>query len=280
MLANGPGETGAADARPGQAAAKKKPSAGSRGSARGSMGSGRAAGRPVRRTNLSAAIANRISAQIAQGRLVPGSRLQSERELSDLYGVGRSSIREAIKALESRGLVEGRQGEGRFVRAQDVAGLVNTPSGPVSLSTRDVEQLYEARKIVEPGMAALAAQRSSTRELAAMQRLLDRHQQQVEAGRYGSAEDTVFHMRLAAMADNPLLARLLEAVLQVLDAVRESAFLSARGLRYTLAGHREILYALESGDAATARQTMLDHLDRAQQVAVTMLSTPEDTAHC
>ena len=116
---------------------------------------------PVRRTNLSAAIADRIAENIAQGKLPAGSRLQSERELSDLFGVGRSSIREAIKALESRGLVEGRQGEGRFVRAQDLSGLVQPPAGPLSVTEREVAQLYEARRIVEPAMAGLAAERAS-----------------------------------------------------------------------------------------------------------------------
>lgn len=224
--------------------------------------------RPVRRTNLSAAIAERIADQITQGKLPPGSRLQSERELSDLFGVGRSSIREAIKALESRGLVEGRQGEGRFVRAQHVAGLVQAPSGPVAVSEREVEQLYEARKIVEPGMAALAAERATSRDLAVARRLLDRHEERVVAGRYGGLEDSAFHARLAAMADNPLLARLLEAILQVLHATREPALRSAQGLHFSLDGHWEVLRAVEARDPAAAHAAMLAHLGRAQSLAV------------
>jgi GntR family transcriptional repressor for pyruvate dehydrogenase complex len=224
--------------------------------------------RPVRRTNLSAAIAERIAEQITQGKLPPGSRLQSERELSDLFGVGRSSIREAIKALESRGLVEGRQGEGRFVRAQDVAGLVQSPAGPVSVTQREVEQLYEARKIVEPGMAALAAQRASARELAAARRLLERHEERVAAGKYGGLEDSAFHARLAGMADNPLLARLLEAILQVLHATREPALRSAQGLQFSLAGHWDVLRAIEAHDVDAASAAMLAHLGRAQTLAV------------
>jgi GntR family transcriptional repressor for pyruvate dehydrogenase complex len=227
-----------------------------------------AAVRPVRRTNLSAAIADRIAEQIALGKLQPGCRLQSERELSDLFGVGRSSVREAIKALESRGVVEGRQGEGRFVRAQDVSGMVRALTGPVSVSEREVEQLYEARGIVEPGMAALAAQRAGGREVASVRRLLDKHEERVECGRYGGADDTLFHMKLAAMADNPLLARLLEGILAVLHATREPALRSAPGLSISLAGHWEVVRAIESHDPDAARNAMTVHLGRARQLAV------------
>ncbi len=223
---------------------------------------------PVRRTNLSAAIADRIAENIAQGKLPAGSRLQSERELSDLFGVGRSSIREAIKTLESRGLVEGRQGEGRFVRAQDLSGLVQPPAGPLSVTEREVAQLYEARAIIEPGMAALAAERAQRRDLAATRRLLERHEERVGSGSYGGAEDTAFHLRVAAMAENPLLARLLEAVLQALHAIREPALRTAPSLQLSLEGHWRVLEALEAHDAAAAHEAALAHLNRSRQLAL------------
>jgi len=224
--------------------------------------------RPVRRTNLSAEIADRIAEQIAIGKLNAGCRLQSERELSGRFGVGRSSIREAIKSLESRGLVEGRQGEGRFVRAQEVSGLIHAPSGPVSVTEREMQQLYEARSIVEPGMSALAAERASARDLAAARRLLERHELKVRDGKYGGTDDNAFHMKLAAMADSPLLARLLEAILEILHAAREPALRSAHGLHISLAGHWDVLHAVEAHDPDAARQATLVHLDRAQQLAV------------
>lgn len=233
--------------------------------------------RPVRRTNLSAAIADRIAEQIALGKLQAGSRLQSERELSDLFSVGRSSIREAIKSLESRGLVEGRQGEGRFVRAQEVSGLIQPPAGPLSVSEREMQQLYEARGIVEPGMAALAAERALTRDLTAARRLLERHEARVHDGNYGGADDNAFHLKVAAMANNPLLARLLGAVLDVLHAAREPALRSAQGLRISLAGHWDVLRALEAQDPEAARQAMLVHLGRARQLAVDVVRSQDSS---
>lgn len=227
--------------------------------------------RPVRRVNLSSEIAGRIAGQIERGDLPPGSRLQSERELSDLFQVGRSSIREAIKALESRGLVEGRQGEGRFVRALDLSGIVRTPAGPVAVSESEIRQLYEARLIVEPGMAILAAQRAQRRDLAAAARMLDRHQALLERGAYGGSEDNVFHLHLAAAADNPLLAKLLEAVLHVLHAHREPALRSGPNRLLTLDGHRAILAAIEARDPGGARDAMVEHLARARETAVSII---------
>lgn len=239
-----------------------------------------AAIRPVRRVNLSAEIADRIAERIERGELPPGSRLQSERELSDLFRVGRSSVREAIKALESRGLVEGRQGEGRFVRALDLSGIVHTPAGPIAVSEGEIRQLYEARLIVEPGMAILAAQRAKARDLAAARRMLDRHQAQLDRGSYGGVEDNAFHLHLAASAENPLLAKLLAAVLHVLHAQREPALRSGPARPLTLDGHRAILRALEARDPEAARDAMVEHLARARETAVSIiLQRPSPPSH-
>jgi len=227
---------------------------------------------PLRRTNLSAAISDRIAEQIVSGRLSPGSRLESERELCDLYGVGRSSIREAIKALESRGLVEGRQGEGRFVKTPDLSGMVQMPSVPVTVSESEVRYLYEARRIVEPAMCALAAERASSRDLGATRRLLLRHELAITAGNYGGVEDTAFHLKLAAMAGNPLLAHLLEAILQVLHNTREPALHSAGGLQFSLLGHWAVLAAMERRNADEAGQAMVAHLEKAERSALEIVA--------
>jgi GntR family transcriptional repressor for pyruvate dehydrogenase complex len=225
----------------------------------------------LRRVNVSAEIARRIAEQIERGELTPGSRLRSERELSDLYGVGRSTIREAIKTLESRGLVEGRQGEGRFVRALQLSGIVQTPSGPVVVSEQEIRQLYEVRLIVEPAMAALAARRARRRDIVAVQRMLAQHAKLLERGRYGGAEDNAFHLRLAAMAENPLLSRLLEAVLHVLHTHREPALRAGPPRTLSLEGHRAILAAVAAGDAEGARAAMIEHLSRARETAVSII---------
>src|SRR5215208_4748357 len=143
-----------------------------------------AALRPLRRRNLSEEIAAILAEQIARGHLKPGARLRSEREMSEAFAVSRSSVREAIKSLESRGLVEGRQGGGTFVRSQGLEMLVQVPAGPVSVSEAEVQYLYEVRAMLDPGIARLAAQRATAADVAALRRLLERHQRHAAAGRY------------------------------------------------------------------------------------------------
>src|SRR6266545_3601024 len=117
--------------------------------------------RPLRRRNLSHEIAEILGEQIARGELKPGQRLRSERDLSEAFAVSRSSVREAIKSLESRGLVEGRQGGGTFVCQPGLEALVQLPTAPLTVNEAEVLHLFEVREMLEPAMARLAASRAT-----------------------------------------------------------------------------------------------------------------------
>jgi GntR family transcriptional repressor for pyruvate dehydrogenase complex len=229
--------------------------------------------RPLRRRNLSHEIASVLAEQIARGHLKPGERLRSERDLSEAFAVSRSSVREAIKTLESRGLVEGRQGGGTFVRSQGLETLVQVPAGPVSVTEAEVRYLYEVREMLDPGIARLAAERATTADVAALSRLLERHERRVAAGRYGSEEDTQFHLRLARISGNPVLLRLLEGVMRLLAEVREPALRAASnaGVRFSLEAHWQIVRAVESRDPDRAAAAAIDHHERALSTALAVV---------
>jgi GntR family transcriptional repressor for pyruvate dehydrogenase complex len=226
--------------------------------------------RPVRRRNLSQEIAAILAEQIAGGQLKPGERLRSERDLSDAFAVSRSSVREAIKTLESRGLVEGRQGGGTYVRHQSLDTLVQVPTGPVSVTEAEVRALYEVREMLDPGIARLAAERATKADISTLCRMLERHERRAAAGRYTSDDDTRFHLRLATISGNPVLPRLLEGVMRMLAAVREPALRTASnaGMRVSLATHWEIVRAVEAHDAERAAAIALYHHGRAQETAL------------
>jgi GntR family transcriptional repressor for pyruvate dehydrogenase complex len=234
--------------------------------------------RPVRRTNLSSTVADSLAAMIEKGKLRPGERLQPERELSELFQVSRSTIREAFKTLESRGLIEGRQGEGTFVRMQSLERLVQWSGAPISVTAREVVQLYEVRDLIEPGIVALAAERISARDLRTLQRMLDRHEQRIREGRYTSADDSIFHHRLVVATENPVLIRVLDGVMDVLDSVRDAALRAATGLRVSMDGHRAILRALEARDAKAAHLAMAAHLTQARATLLRVLRDQEPAA--
>lgn len=231
---------------------------------------GGAARRPVRRRTVSQELVERLSAEIGRGRLKPGERLRSERDLSVAYDVSRASVREAIRTLESRGLVEGRHGRGTFVRTPSVEALVQIPAGPVPVTEEGVRQLYQVRLLLEPGIVRHAAEQASAADLTGLRRLMEKQEQGSESTRYTSDDDTRFHLALAGLTGNPLLVRLLEGVMTLLAVVREPALkaASASGLRLTLDGHRAITDALEARDADAAEAAMRAHLERAEALAV------------
>lgn len=236
------------------------------------MVSGREPADRVRRT-VARNLEERLAAEIAGGVLRPGQRLPSERTLSEAYAVSRASVREAIRTLESRGLVESHQGRGTFVRPQGLERLVQVPAGPVSVDDRGVLHLFEVRAIVEPGVVRLAAQRARAEDVAALRQMVEQQQALLEAGRYTSADDARFHVRLARVSGNPVMTRLVEGVMRMLGEVREPAR-RASGLPASIAGHWEVLRAIEAADPERAAAAMTAHLNRARDKALLMLRIP------
>src|SRR5438034_8720601 len=111
---------------------------------------------PIKSTRIYEEIVRQVKAMIADGKLKGGDRLPPERDLAEKFVVSRSSVREALRALESLGLVEIRPGEGTFVREVSVESLIE-PLALMMVSQRGaLAELFEARRLLEPGIAALA----------------------------------------------------------------------------------------------------------------------------
>src|SRR4029453_12712716 len=119
---------------------------------------------PIKSTRIYEEIVRQVKAMIAEGRLKGGDRLPPERDLAEKFVVSRTSVREALRALESLGLIEIRPGEGTFVREMSVEWLVE-PLALVMASQREaIGELFEARRVLEPAIAALAAGRATPDE--------------------------------------------------------------------------------------------------------------------
>ena len=116
---------------------------------------------PVKSTRIYEEIVRQIKAMIAEGRLKSGDQLPPERDLAEKFLVSRTSVREALRALESLGLIEIRPGEGTFVREVSVESLIQ-PLALVMASQREaMSELFEARRLLEPLIAGLAATRAT-----------------------------------------------------------------------------------------------------------------------
>ncbi len=214
----------------------------------------------VKRTRIYQDIVAQLKELIAEGKLKPGDQLPSERELSEMFQVSRASVREAIRALESMGFIEIRQGEGTYI-ASSVETLLASVASALLHQRDPLLQVFEARKILEPAIAALAAERATAQEVADLEVILTEQTQQIADGETGVEADTHFHSTLAEAAKNEVLLRLNEAIVDHLRETRERSLQTKGRPPRSLAGHREILAAIGSKDPARAQAAMLDHLE-------------------
>lgn len=216
--------------------------------------------RAVKQKRIYQDIVTQIQQLLADGRLKPGFQLPSERELSELFQVSRASVREAIRALDSMGLVEIRSGEGTYV-----ASTVESVLSPLAFAIRQQRdghrEIFEARRIVEPEIAALAAERANPSEVRRLGAILEEQARQISGGETGVEADSAFHSTLAQAAKNKVFLRLDDAMVQSLREIRERSLQTNGRPARSLAGHQKILKAIQARDPAKARQAMLEHLE-------------------
>jgi GntR family transcriptional regulator, transcriptional repressor for pyruvate dehydrogenase complex len=215
---------------------------------------------PIKSTRIYQEIVRQVKAMIAEGRLKSGDQLPPERDLADKFVVSRTSVREALRALESLGLVEIRPGEGTFVREVSVESLIE-PLALVMVSQREaIAELFEARQMIEPALAALAARRATPEELSEMDRILEAQAKEVAAGRTGLEQDAEFHAAIGAAAHNRAITRIAHAVMDLLRQSREESLNTPGRPTRSHEDHRRVLAAIRGRDEAAARQAMTEHL--------------------
>jgi GntR family transcriptional regulator, transcriptional repressor for pyruvate dehydrogenase complex len=215
---------------------------------------------PIKSTRIYEEIVRQVKTMISEGRLKGGDRLPPERDLAEKFVVSRTSVREALRALESLGLVEIRPGEGTFVREASIDTLVE-PLALLMASQREATgELFEARRLLEPSLAALAASRATPEELQEMERILEEQAREIGAGRTGLAQDAQFHAAIGAAAHNRAITRIAHAVMDLLTQSREDSLNTPGRPTRSHEDHRRILAAVRARDAEAARRAMLEHI--------------------
>ncbi len=221
--------------------------------------------RAIKKTRIYEEIISQITELIAQGKLTSGDQLPSERELCETFKVSRASVREAIRALESTGLVTSRPGEGTFVSAAGVESLIQ-PMASALFQAKDRQiELFEARRLLEPPLASLAAERSSPEDIRRLEEILAQQDREIAAGETGMESDTAFHMAITSTAKNTILMGLMTTIVDLLHQSRAKSLQGHDRPKRSLAKHREILAAIASGDAAWAERAMREHIEAVQE---------------
>lgn len=220
----------------------------------------------VRTSRLYEQIVQQIEESVLKGTLKPGDQLPAERELAQSLGVSRTAVREAVKTLREKGLVEAYSGRGTFI----TDGTTQAARQSFDLMVKVGQQegsphLAELRLILEPGIAALAASRIQEPEIAAMREavaVMDAAQKDPEA--YIEA-DLDFHLALAEAAGNPLILSLIDSIVGLLREQRIRIFNVEGGPERGQLHHKRILEAVERRDAELARSTMRSHLEQVRE---------------
>jgi DNA-binding FadR family transcriptional regulator len=208
-------------------------------------------------------IVEQIERAIFGGRLSSGDRLPPERELVRQFRASRVAVREALRTLEHRGLVDVRHGAsgGHFVREADTGLLRRDLATLLRLGRVSVGQLTEARLLIEPAIARLAAERAAESELKVLAEALEVRALVVARGEHPRLVDIDFHRRLAAAAGNPVHAVLTDALMGVeAEVVVPRIELSAEDNGRVGEAHAAILAAVAARAPQRAQGLMAEHI--------------------
>ena len=219
---------------------------------------------PIARRKTYELVAERLLELISSRRLGPGHVLPPERELVQLYAVGRSSIREALRMLESKGVIRS-QGNGAFAVAEFRNPLDNSLDFLIAVDEVDYGELFEVRRILEGEAAALAATRRRRPQLA----LLDAAVEEMEAGLSSEeqfiAADLRFHLTVAAATRNRVIVHLMDAIRTRLQRSLSSAYHIAGSPERAVEMHRLITESIAARHPEQARQLMQEHVARVER---------------
>jgi GntR family transcriptional repressor for pyruvate dehydrogenase complex len=221
--------------------------------------------RAIKKTRIYEEVVSQVHELIRAGKLKAGDQLPSERELAETFKVSRTSVREALRALEAQGLVISRTGMGTFVADLPIESLV-TPLAKLLIEEKTaLADIFELRKLIEPHIAALAAERATKRDIDRMKKILAKQSEAVSRGETGVEADAQLHFAIGQATQNQALEKLVSGLMEILSHSREESLQTTIRRRASIESHRKILFAIEQHDKAGAQEAMLHHIDRVEE---------------
>lgn len=205
-----------------------------------------------------------IQKQIAEGHIRPGDYLPSEADLAERFGVGRSSIREAMRVLQLLGVVEVIQGRGTYLREPGILPLVLDWS---RISQQGITaEVIEARQFMEVLLAQLAAERATAEDIKTLTGALHYSEATLSSMETNVRAGVDFHLALADAAHNQVLALMYRTIRDVYLEIARRTRRTPEIARDRFRDHEQLLQAIINHDPAAATQTMRAHLDKAYQI--------------
>jgi GntR family transcriptional repressor for pyruvate dehydrogenase complex len=218
-------------------------------------------------------IVEQIELRILSGELNPGDKLPPERELAKQFGVSRTAVREAMKALSLKGMIVVHPGRGTFVTDYTSTTVRHSIDLLVKIGKTDgVSALVEVREILEPEIAALAAIRANEEDLTIMQEAIDAMDEAIDNPDNYIEADLDFHLALAQATNNALIPVLIDSLVDLLREHRIRAASVEGGLERGQTYHKTIIDTIRRKDPDAARDAMRAHLQQVRKEIETALA--------
>jgi GntR family transcriptional repressor for pyruvate dehydrogenase complex len=236
----------------------------------------------IPRVNLSEIVADKIYKDIRDNRLKPGDQLPPHEELCERWGVSRVTLREALKKLDTKGLVEIHQGRGTFVRNYNRDLIENQFEFHSLLGEKTIIQLFEARKVVETALVELVTVRASDKEIDSLDSVLEKMAPTVQEGDHlqFARFDLEFHKIIGSLAKNEVLQMMLEKIQFLIEAQQREMFEYAHDsnpLESSYEDHIQICRMIRRRDSKAAADQMYQHIQHMENRVRAYYSDASDT---
>ncbi|MCR4429875.1 MAG: FadR family transcriptional regulator [Tepidanaerobacteraceae bacterium] len=214
----------------------------------------------VKRKNLSNEVAGEIKKMIQNKEFLPGSKLPNETELSEMMNVSRTTVREAIKLLASNNIVEIIRGRGTFV--SEMPGLIKDPLGVGFIEDKNLlYSLFEARILIEPKVASIAAKRATPEDIKKIKGHLDEMKEVISGKQSHKEKDIEFHTEIARAMKNPIIERIVPIIIESITKGYYETINVPGSAQKAVSSHEKIYMAIKNHDAAAAESEMKLHLE-------------------
>lgn len=222
--------------------------------------------KPIKTKKIYEEIVDQIRQLLIDGQIKPGDKLPSERELIESFKVSRSSIREALSALEMMGILEVRTGEGTFIRHIRPESMMASLAWSLYLDKGSILEMLEVRKMIEVQAVGYAAERATDREINQLSETLDKMKNNLEnMGSISEKADMMFHYTIAVATHNKITIKLMDTIsdnLQhLIHATRPKLYEGKYTPELLYNEHEKIYNAIRSKDSEEARRQMIKHLN-------------------
>jgi len=217
---------------------------------------------PIRQARAFERIATQLREAIYAGKFTPGDKLPTERELAESFKASRAAVRSAVLNLEQSGLLQIRKGSGGgfFVRELDFEPFRDSLQDVLNLGKSSISDLAEARGILEPEAAGLAATRASPRHIERMESSIRDFEARLSRGLPRRPSDFNFHVCVAEGSQNPILCILMQALTDIIFQYTGSYDVAPEKNMEIVSQHEKILNAIKGKDPDAARQAAYEHV--------------------